>query len=126
MEDLNIKKELEQLNPLLKKLRAQEASEMPSGYFNNLRQNILAQTTENKPVKQKKTLRFGLLKIAASVAILIGIGMGSYTLLNQQKQQTANITLDDLSTAEILDYIDENITDFYDEDLELLISTEDL
>ncbi len=126
MEDFNIKKDLEQLNPLLKKLRKQEANEIPSEYFKSLRQNIHAQTVDKELVKPNIIFQHPVFKIAASVVILIGIGVGSYSFLNQNKQQTATLTLEDLSTSEILDYIDENITDFSDDELVLLLSEGEL
>ncbi|HHB78350.1 MAG TPA: hypothetical protein ENK85_03870 [Saprospiraceae bacterium] len=111
MEDKNIQKELEQLAPLLKKIKEQRQQDVPDGYFQDLHQKVFSQTIENQPVQSKKRSIFVSIKIAAAILLLIGLGFLVKPYL---------VTVDDtnqVAQADILDYIDNNISDFSEMEL---------
>ena len=131
MEDKNIQKDIAKLTPFLDEIKRQRKQEIPDGYFDKLPHKILSQTIDKQPVKLNKKSIFSFTKIAALIVLLIGL---SIWVFNFSSVQPPDKTLAD---NDILEYIDEHISEFSeleigdhleDEELSFLldISEEDL
>ena len=116
MEDKNIQKELERLAPSLDKNKRQRQQELPNGYFDKLQQKILTQNTDKQVVKPKTRSIFNFKSVAAFLVILIGLSVWLFNFSTTQKQ------IEPLADNDILEYIDDHITEFSEyeigEDLE--------
>lgn len=111
---------------ILAKVKSEEAIEwtkenpyfVPQGYFESLPQNILAaihSSEKTKKVTAKRIPLFRTVQLAASMALIIFVGLGVFKM-NEQKSQSD--IFGQLSQAEIAEYVNSNIDDF-DTDLVL-------
>ena len=106
MEDKDIQEDLAKLAPSLDKMKRQERQEIPDGYFENLQNKILAQSTGNQPIASKIKSIFNPIKLAAMIVLLVGLGVWIFDFSSAQDQEKA------LTDNEILAYIDGHISDF--------------
>lgn len=97
---------------------AKDTFEVPGGYFEQLPQQLLAAAkAADVPVKtQAKVIPlgnkiWGRARLAAAAILILGIGLGSYTLFAPKVQQP-EAQLAALSKGAIDDYINQNIDDF--------------
>lgn len=80
----------------------------PENYFDDLNSRILAATTGEEKVQEKKTLMLRLrplIAIAASIALLVSIGYGGYRIFSGEAQLSGmpEITLQDFSDNYLYD-----------------------
>lgn len=110
--------ELEDKAPSLALLKGQlSRPEVPDGYFSGLPDAVLgrarAQQTGSPPAQPKKIRQlWARLAVAATVALLLAAGGYWWTQLNRATTDGTLADLEELSTAEISDYIAANIDDF--------------
>lgn len=91
---------------------------VPQGYFENLPDTILAavkSSEKRKNVGAKRIPLYRTVQLAASMALIIFVGLGIFKM-NEQKSHSD--LLGQLSQAEIVAYVNSNIDDF-DTDLVL-------
>lgn len=120
--DKDIKKELEEISPLLAKLKKEQSQpELPANFFNNLQVDVIQ---ELRPEFEKPSTTFvekGILvrliewirkpqvAMAFGVSLLL-IGVGIFFLVPQDP--SPSLTWEAISEESILEYLDENIDDF--------------
>lgn len=91
---------------------------VPQGYFENLPNTILAavkSSEKRKNVGAKRIPLFRTVQLAASMALILFVGLGVFKM-NEQKSQSDIFA--QLTQAEIAEYVNSNIDDF-DTDLVL-------
>ena len=91
---------------------------VPQGYFENLPNTILSavnSSEKRKNVGAKRIPLFRTVQLAASMALIIFVGLGIFKM-NEQKSQSD--IFGQLTQAEIAEYVNSNIDDF-DTDLVL-------
>lgn len=120
--DKDIKRELEEISPLLAKLKKEQTPpELPANFFNNLQVDVIQ---ELRPEFEKPAttsvekgvfghlfdwLRKPQVAMAFGVSLML-IGVGIFLLLPQD--EPIDLAWETVSEESILDYLDENIDDF--------------
>ena len=94
-------------------------------FFDQLAQKVV---TENPKAKNERRLGAKLFKmsLAAAAVLLIGVVLFNDFENQQKPQQAQRVFLSEINDSEIYDYVDEHIEDFTWEEIEEVISDDDL
>ncbi len=128
-EKQNIKRELEELNSILKDMTEKEGLNFPVGYFEQLEADILDKTIyAGKEIKEdKKIIRISWLKYVSGIAavfVLVFIGIKLFG----DKDESLEMQLAKMDNKEINNFIDEQIASISSEELQnyLIQNVEDI
>ena len=139
MENKDVRKELNELSPLLSKLREQsggkDSKSVPEDYFKNIRGKLIAEAmseevnlqadAEEKNAKQRTlVIPKWVFGIAASFTLLMAVWW-SFDL-TMDKGGSTEFALNDLSYEELAAYVDDNLESFEENDLYTLVQDGDL
>ncbi|MDG1434572.1 MAG: hypothetical protein P8M17_01645 [Saprospiraceae bacterium] len=122
-----IQDELEELAPLLSKLKKEEGFSFPDDYFNQLPEQILNQIDFSKNKKVKETISaaatitwvdqlieqlasFFRPKIAMGFSMMVMLGIACISIFNDLNE--VDISVVDLTSNDLEDYVKTNIDDF--------------
>ena len=94
-------------------------------FFDQLAKKVV---TENPKAKNERRLGAKLFRmsLAAAAVLLIGVVLFNDFENQQKPQQAQRVFLSEINDAEIYDYVDEHIEDFTLEEIEEVISDDDL
>lgn len=120
--DKDIKKELEQISPLLAKLKKEQTPpELPANFFNNLQVDVIQELRPEFEKSPATSVEKGIFERFADwlrtpqVAMAFGVSlllMGVGVFLMNQPDPDAQDPWANISEESILNYLDENIDDF--------------
>lgn len=135
--DTSHKEELEQLSPLLARLKKEDPGlKVPRNYFHNMQVEVLQQLKEemgespahaDSPAVRSPWYKiFYTPKFALAFSTLLVLGVAVFWFTRPVQQSTTDVlAMDDLSQEEILYYIEENIGSFETDELVEVASADD-
>ncbi len=112
MEDKDIQKNIAELAPTLDEINRLQKQDVPDGYFDQLNQKILAQTTDIQYIKPKKIAFYRYLRIASILIFLVGLCLWVFQYSSTQKETIP------IANNDILEYIDAHISDYNETEFE--------